>query len=101
MCCSVRRRRITLLILQLQQHQRLPDTAVSLHSAGACVGAGVDMVTAADLRYCTQSAYFCVKVGLLASSGCGACHTAGTRIGHMQQVEVAINPGLGRLQFLP
>lgn len=30
--------------------------------AGACVGAGVDLVTAADLRYCSRDAYFSVKV---------------------------------------
>ena len=27
----------------------------------ACVGGGVDMVTAADIRYCTTDAWFCVK----------------------------------------
>jgi enoyl-CoA hydratase/carnithine racemase len=32
--------------------------------AGACVGAGVDLITAADLRYCSTDATFCVKVGL-------------------------------------
>lgn len=26
-----------------------------------CVGAGVDLVTAADIRYCTKDAYFQVK----------------------------------------
>ncbi|KAI7877740.1 ClpP/crotonase [Lichtheimia hyalospora FSU 10163] len=37
-----------------------------------CIGAGVDMVTAADIRYCTKDAYFCVKevdVGLAADVG--------------------------------
>ena len=27
----------------------------------ACVGGGVDMITAADIRYCTQDAWFCVR----------------------------------------
>lgn len=31
----------------------------AVHSA--CVGAGVDMITAADMRYCTQDAWFQVK----------------------------------------
>ncbi|KAK9868250.1 hypothetical protein WJX84_010877 [Apatococcus fuscideae] len=28
---------------------------------GACIGAGVDMITACDIRYCTEDARFCVK----------------------------------------
>jgi hypothetical protein len=31
------------------------------------VGAGVDLITAADLRYCTADAAFCVKVSTLHS----------------------------------
>ncbi|XP_032524267.1 delta(3,5)-Delta(2,4)-dienoyl-CoA isomerase, mitochondrial isoform X1 [Danaus plexippus] len=41
-----------------------------VHSA--CVGAGVDLITAADVRYCTQDAWFQVKevdVGLAADVG--------------------------------
>lgn len=45
---------------------------------GACVGAGVDLVTACDLRYCTCDAVFCVK-----------------------EVDVAITADLGTLQRLP
>jgi hypothetical protein len=30
---------------------------------GACVGAGVDLITAADLRFASADAWFCVKVG--------------------------------------
>ncbi|KAI8476212.1 MAG: ClpP/crotonase-like domain-containing protein [Monoraphidium minutum] len=45
---------------------------------GACIGAGVDLVTACDLRYCTQDAYFCVK-----------------------EVDVGITADLGTLQRLP
>jgi enoyl-CoA hydratase/carnithine racemase len=41
------------------------DAAPLLSAAGACVGAGVDLITAADLRYCSQDAYFSVKVGAL------------------------------------
>ena len=39
---------------------------------GACVGGGIDMITACDLRYCSADAYFLVKeidVGLTADLG--------------------------------
>ncbi|XP_026481923.1 delta(3,5)-Delta(2,4)-dienoyl-CoA isomerase, mitochondrial-like [Ctenocephalides felis] len=42
----------------------------AVHSA--CVGAGVDLITAADLRYCTQDAWFQVKeveIGMAADVG--------------------------------
>ncbi|BDA49242.1 Delta(3,5)-Delta(2,4)-dienoyl-CoA isomerase, mitochondrial [Coccomyxa sp. Obi] len=45
---------------------------------GACVGAGVDMITAADIRYCTADATFCVK-----------------------EVDLAIVADMGTLQRLP
>ena len=46
--------------------------------AGACVGAGVDMATACDIRYCTADARFCVK-----------------------EVDLAIVADMGTLQRLP
>jgi enoyl-CoA hydratase len=39
---------------------------------GACVGGGVDMVTAADLRYATADAFFCIQeinIGMTADVG--------------------------------
>lgn len=39
---------------------------------GPCVGAGVDMITAADIRYCTKDAWFQVKevsIGMAADVG--------------------------------
>lgn len=39
---------------------------------GACLGAGVDLTTACDIRYCTKDAFFSVKevdVGLAADVG--------------------------------
>jgi enoyl-CoA hydratase len=39
---------------------------------GACVGGGVDMVTAADLRYATEDAFFCIQeinIGMTADVG--------------------------------
>ncbi|RVE39976.1 hypothetical protein evm_015374, partial [Chilo suppressalis] len=45
---------------------------------GACIGAGVDLITAADMRYCTEDAWFQVK-----------------------EVEVGLAPDVGTLQRLP
>lgn len=39
---------------------------------GACVGGGVDLATAADMRYCTKDAYFCIQeinIGMAADVG--------------------------------
>lgn len=39
---------------------------------GACFGAGVDLITACDIRYCAKDSFFCVKevdVGLAADVG--------------------------------
>ncbi|GAQ78245.1 hypothetical protein KFL_000100115 [Klebsormidium nitens] len=45
---------------------------------GACIGAGVDMITACDIRYCTEDARFSVK-----------------------EVDLAITADIGTLQRLP
>lgn len=45
---------------------------------GACVGGGVDIITACDLRYCTSDAFFSVK-----------------------EVDLGITADLGTLQRLP
>jgi hypothetical protein len=44
--------------------------------AGACVGAGVDLITAADLRFCSQDAYFSVKVRAPALTAAAAADEA-------------------------
>lgn len=39
---------------------------------GACIGGGVDMVSACDMRYCTSDAFFCIQeinIGLSADVG--------------------------------
>ena len=39
---------------------------------GGCIGAGVDMISAADIRYCTHDAFFCIQeinLGLMADVG--------------------------------
>eukprot|EP00899_Mesostigma_viride_P015094 jgi/Mesvir1/23586/Mv18277-RA.1 len=45
---------------------------------GCCFGAGLDLITACDLRYCTEDAQFCVK-----------------------EVDLAITADIGTLQRLP
>ena len=69
------RETLRLQILELQDvisaldHCRKPVLA-AIH--GACVGGGVDLVTAADMRYCTEDARFVVKeidLGLVADVG--------------------------------
>lgn len=41
---------------------RLPVIA-AVH--GCCMGGGVDLISACDIRLCNQDATFCVKVGWL------------------------------------
>ena len=39
---------------------------------GACVGGGVDLATATDMRYCTSDAFFCIQeinIGMAADVG--------------------------------
>lgn len=67
--------RLQNLIASFQQSfsvlEECPKPVIAaIHSA--CVGGGVDMVTACDIRYCTQDAWFQVKevdVGLAADVG--------------------------------
>jgi enoyl-CoA hydratase len=51
----------------------------------ACVGGGVDIITACDMRYCTEDAYFSIKevdLGLVAD------------IGTLQRLPNILNPGM-------
>lgn len=52
---------------------------------GACVGGAVDIISACDMRYCTEDAYFAIKeidLGLVAD------------IGTLQRLPKIINPGI-------
>lgn len=63
------------LVLQLQdafnalENARMP---VLVAIQGGCIGGGVDMISAADCRYCTADAFFCIKetdLGMTADVG--------------------------------
>ena len=54
---------------------------------GACVGGGLDLVAAADMRYCTDSAFFSIKeidLGMVAD------------VGSLQRLPKLVAPGLVR-----
>jgi len=64
------------------EHCRKPVLA-AIHKA--CVGGGVDIVSACDMRYCTEDAYFSIKeidLGLVAD------------IGTLQRLPTILNPGI-------
>lgn len=74
--CQARRRwSFRAYILGLQRVMSIfEECPVPVISAvhGACVGAGVDLITACDIRLCTASATFCVKevdLGIVADMG--------------------------------
>jgi enoyl-CoA hydratase len=74
-CEGRRREQLRRSILDIQ------DTVTSIERCrkpvlaavqGACVGGGIDIITACDMRYCSQAAWFSVKeidVGLVADVG--------------------------------
>jgi len=54
---------------------------------GGCIGAGVDMITACDMRYATADAFFCIQeinIGLTAD------------VGTLQRLPKIIAPGIAR-----
>ena len=74
-CDGRRREKLRRLILKLQdtlssiERCRKPVLA-AIH--GACIGGGIDLITACDMRYCSANAYFTVKeidVGMIADVG--------------------------------
>ncbi|RLU00305.1 crotonase/enoyl-CoA hydratase family protein [Ketobacter sp.] len=63
------------LVLQLQDAFNVLETVripVLAAVQGGCIGGGLDMISAADCRYCTEDAFFCIKetdLGMTADVG--------------------------------
>jgi enoyl-CoA hydratase len=72
---AVSRANIPLLLAGMQRtFDRLAELRMPVIAAvqGGCIGGGVDLVCACDLRYCTSDAFFCVQeinIGLAADLG--------------------------------
>jgi len=74
---EVGRRRANLRrgLLRLQETFSCLDRArmpVLAAIQGACIGGGVDMISACDMRYCSQDAFFCIQeinIGMTADVG--------------------------------
>lgn len=87
-CLAKRSAQIRKFILELQEtitsiEKCKKPVLAAIHKA--CIGGGVDIVTACDMRYCTEDAYFCIKevdLGLVAD------------IGTLQRLPTILNPGL-------
>ncbi|RMG24653.1 MAG: crotonase/enoyl-CoA hydratase family protein [Bacteroidetes bacterium] len=86
-CEGRKREKLRQFILNLQdtitsiERCRKPVMA-AIH--GACLGGGVDIISACDMRYCTADAYFAIKeidLGLVAD------------LGTMQRLPTILNPG--------
>ena len=89
-CAGRVRENLRLWVLDLQDvisslEQCRKPVLAAIH--GACVGGGVDLVTAADMRYCTADARFVVKeidLGLVAD------------VGTLQRLPKVIGDGMAR-----
>ncbi|GBG65304.1 hypothetical protein CBR_g50345 [Chara braunii] len=58
---------------------------------GACIGGGIDMVTACDLRYCTDDAQFAVKeVDLAITADVGTLQRLPHLVGHGRAMELSL-----------
>lgn len=87
-CEARRREKLRKFILDLQDtitaiEKCKKPVLAAIHKA--CIGGGVDIVTACDMRYCTDDAYFSIKevdLGLVAD------------IGTLQRLPTILNPGM-------
>ena len=78
------------LIIELQQiFTQLESIRMPVISAiqGACIGGGVDMVCATDMRYCTSDAFFTIKETALGMTA---------DLGTLQRIQRLIPSGLAR-----
>lgn len=61
----------------------------SIH--GACIGGGVDIVTACDIRFCSKDAFFSVKeVDLAITADLGTLQRLPAIVGHGKAMELAL-----------
>lgn len=59
---------------------------------GACIGGGIDIITACDVRYCTESAFFSVKeVDLGITADLGTLQRLPSIVGYGKAVELALS----------
>lgn len=59
---------------------------------GGCIGGGVDIITACDIRYCTESAFFSVKeVDLGITADLGTLQRLPGIVGYGKAVELALS----------
>lgn len=87
-CSGKRSEKVRALILKLQQsitaiEKCSKPVLAAIHNG--CIGGGVDIATACDMRYCTEDAYFTVKeidLGMVAD------------IGTLQRLPKIISPGM-------
>ena len=58
---------------------------------GACIGAGIDLVTACDVRFCTEDAFFSVKeVDLAITADVGTLQRLPSIVGYGNAIELAL-----------
>ena len=69
------RERLRTTVLEMQQSFNAVEACrlpVLVAVQGACIGGGVDLVSATDMRYCTADAFFCIQeinIGMTADVG--------------------------------
>jgi enoyl-CoA hydratase len=87
-CSGRRSEKVKEIILTLQQtvtaiEECSKPVIAAIHNG--CIGGGVDIATACDMRYCTENAYFCIKeidLGMVAD------------LGTLQRLPKIISPGI-------
>ncbi|KAF8044921.1 hypothetical protein N665_6019s0002, partial [Sinapis alba] len=58
---------------------------------GACIGGGVDLITACDIRYCSKDAFFSIKeVDLAIVADLGTLQRLPSIVGHAKAMELAL-----------
>ena len=89
-CEGKRREKLRKQIIEFQSpinaiENCIKPVLVAIH--GGCIGAGVDLICAADMRYCTNDTYFTIKeidMGMVAD------------LGTLQRLPKLINPSVAR-----